>query len=237
MSKRAKKTAGHAAKPEAEGTKIGNAAAATVLVLRTCAADLSSSRGFVWPASGPVEAKDWSPAPVCGQGLHGLLWGRGGANYLAHGVEDARWLVVEVEAAAVVDLGDKVKFPRGNVIYAGTREGAIELIAKRSPEMKANETAIVFHTASATGDRGTASATGYRGTASATGYRGTASATGDRGTASSGPNGILVLAWWDEAAKRRRLTVGYVGEDGILPNRRYKLDDAHRFELLPEEGG
>ena len=31
----------------------------TVLVLRCVHADMSSSREFVWPASGPVEAPDW----------------------------------------------------------------------------------------------------------------------------------------------------------------------------------
>lgn len=42
--------------------------AETVLVLRTCAADGSSSHDFKYPESGPVEAKDWKPTEECGNG-------------------------------------------------------------------------------------------------------------------------------------------------------------------------
>lgn len=45
----------------------------TVLVLRTCAADLTSYGGFQWPESGPVESPDWNPIAECGNGLHGWL--------------------------------------------------------------------------------------------------------------------------------------------------------------------
>ena len=51
--------------------------AATVLVLRTCAADMTSYGGFKWPKSGPVKCDDWKPRAECGNGLHGLLWGVG----------------------------------------------------------------------------------------------------------------------------------------------------------------
>ena len=36
----------------------------TTLVLRTCAADMTSHSGFVWPEAGPVEAPDWSPHAI-----------------------------------------------------------------------------------------------------------------------------------------------------------------------------
>jgi|HubBroStandDraft_4_1064222.scaffolds.fasta_scaffold02568_11 hypothetical protein len=54
-----------------------------VLILRTCAADMSSHNGFRWPEAGPVECADWNPAHVCGGGLHGLLWGEGSAGNLS----------------------------------------------------------------------------------------------------------------------------------------------------------
>ncbi len=42
-----------------------------------------------------------------------------------------------------------------------------------------------------------------------------------------------MLSWHDEKANRKRLVVGYVGEDGILAKMQYRLDDEHRFELVP----
>jgi len=84
------------------------------------------------------------------------------------------------------------------------------------------------------GDRGTATA-GYGGTATAgdrgtatAGDRGTATA-GYRGTATAGDRGTIQIKWWDDKAERYRLTTGYVGEDGIEANTKYKLDDKHGF--------
>ena len=54
------------------------------------------------------------------------------------------------------------------------------------------------------------------------GVAGTATA-GYRGTATAGEAGILTLRWWD--GKRYRIGVFYVGEDGVLPNTKYKLGE------------
>jgi len=80
-------------------------------------------------------------------------------------------------------------------------------------------TAGVDGTATA-GDYGTATA-GYRGTATA-GDGGTATA-GDDGTATAGDYGTVIITWHDAA--RRRLAIGYVGEDGIEPNVAYRLSN------------
>src|SRR5690348_404804 len=99
----------------------------TALILRSCKADMSSHGGFVWPKSGPVEAPDWNPEPVCGRGLHGLLWGEGNWGLLCSDF-DAQWLVVEVDDAPenLVKIDDqKVKFHRGNVVYAGEMSLAV----------------------------------------------------------------------------------------------------------------
>lgn len=76
------------------------------------------------------------------------------------------------------------------------------------------------------GDRGTATAgafgkasVGDRGTATA-GLLGTATA-GIGGTATAGALGIVRIEWWD--GKRVRLAIGYVGEDGILPDTPYRV--------------
>ncbi len=87
----------------------------TVLVLRTCDKNLQSHGGFQWPESGPVKCDDWSATPACGNGLHGLLWGEGDGSLL-NWSDDAKWLVVEIEARLIVDLDRKVKFPHGNVV-------------------------------------------------------------------------------------------------------------------------
>ncbi|MCQ4165106.1 hypothetical protein [Tahibacter harae] len=102
-------------------------------------------------------------------------------------------------------------------------------------------TAGNYGTATA-GESGTATA-GYRGTATAgnygtatAGYRGTATAgnygtatAGESGTATAGESGELRIQWLDEKAKRYRTAIAYVGEDGIKPDTKYRLDDNHKF--------
>jgi hypothetical protein len=206
-----------------------------VLVLRTCAADMSAHGGFIWPESGPVECPDWDPEPVCGNGLHGALWGEGDGNLLSW-EPDAKWLVVEVLATDVVELDGKVKFPRGEVVYCGTRQGATELIQRPGRAVIGGSVTAGDRGTATAGDRGTATA-GYRGTATAggygtatAGYGGTATAggygtatAGERGTATAGNDGIINLSWWD--GTRRRVVIGYVGEDGIKPNVPYVVKD------------
>ena len=109
----------------------------TALVLRTCAPDGSSRGGFVWPELGPVECAPpgldplahWDPHPECGNGLHGALWGEGDSGLLDWS-PNARWLVVRVLAADIVDLGGKVKFPRGWVEHCGDRQSATRYLVK-----------------------------------------------------------------------------------------------------------
>jgi hypothetical protein len=144
------------------------------LVLRTCKADLSSHGGFRWPESGPVEAPDWSPEPVCGGGLHGWLWGEGNGE-LGCWEPEARWLVVEVDADAIVDLDGKVKFPRGAVVYCGDRLGATNYLAANGGQGKA----IVGVTLTG----------GYRATLTG-GYR--ATLTGGNGATLTGGNGATL---------------------------------------------
>src|SRR6202142_1731246 len=144
-----------------------------VLVLRTCAADMTSKNGFKWTQKGAVECHDWLPTAECGNGLHGVLWGEGDGE-LANWSEDAKWLVVSVLEKDIVVIDRKVKFPRGNVVFCGGRKEATDYIAARAPN---TVKAIIGHFA-VSGDGGT-STSGYRGTSSS----------GDRGTSSSGYGG------------------------------------------------
>ncbi len=198
------------------------ASPATVLVLRTCDADLRSYGGFQWPDEGEVAAPDWSDEPVCGRGLHGLLWGEGDGGLLNWN-ETARWLVVEVAVGDYVSIDGKVKFPRGTVVFCGDRLDATQYLSEHGGAGRA----IVGGTATA-GYRGTATA-GYGGTATA-GYGGTATA-GDRGTATAGyggtatagDRGTVQVRWWDDKAERYRTATGDTGEDGIEPNVAYHV--------------
>jgi hypothetical protein len=152
----------------------------TVLVLRTSDKNRRSWGDFEWPESGPVEAPDWSPEASCGGGLHGWLRGEGDSSVADVTSPDRVWQVVEVEEDQIVDLGGKVKFPRGVVIYSGAREGAVALIRAAYPGA-----AVIYGTATA-GEYGTANA-GNGGTATA-GNGGTANA-GNGGTANAGNGG------------------------------------------------
>ncbi len=176
----------------------------TVLILRTCDANLKSYGEFQWPASGAVEAQDWKPTKLCGNGLHGWLWGEGDGS-LGNWEGDAKWLVVEVAAGDVIELGGKVKFPRGKVVHCGDRLTATQYVAAHGGVGRAT----VGGTATA-GHRGTATA-GYRGTATA-GYRGTATA-GDSGTATAGDSGTATAgdSGTATAGDRGTATAGYRG--------------------------
>ena len=185
----------------------GVARPATVLVLRTCDAYMRSRGGFQWPKAGPVSCPDWNKDPVCGGGLHGLLWGEGDGSLVDH--DSPNWLVVEVVASEIVDLNRKVKFPRGTVVFCGSAFDATKYLAERAPNAVK---AIVMGT-STSGYRGT-STSGDGGT-STSGYRGT-SISGDMGTSTSGDGGEIRIRWWDAKSERYRTAVGYIGEDGLL---------------------
>src|SRR5438309_2329889 len=153
-----------------------------VLVLRTCAADMTAHGGFQWPESGPVECQDWKPVAACGNGLHGLLWGQGDYGLLNKSF-DAKWLVVEVEKSEIVKIGEKVKFPRGNVVYCGNSRGAIELLrnalAKRvKVATKVKTTTGYAAHAATTGEAAHAATTGDAAHAATTGYAAHAATTG-----------------------------------------------------------
>jgi hypothetical protein len=279
--------------------------AETVLVLRTCSADMTSHGGFRWPKRGPVSAPDWIDNYECGNGLHGWLWGEGDGSLGHVNTPKAKWLVVRVLASEIRHgaghLLGKCKFPRGYVVHCGTRKSATEYIMRHGASGKAvigstvtaghygtattghggtatagcNGTAMAGYRGTATvGPGGTATAgpggtatAGYRGTATAgssgtatagssgtatagycgiaaTGHGGTAMAgycgivtagpggtaiAGQGGIATAGDKGTICLQYYDAKSDRYRMAVAYVGEDGILPNRKYKLNGSHEF--------
>ena len=177
-------------------------------ILRTCNADMSSRNGFVWPREGVAECPDWKPTKECGNGLHGALWGEGDGSLLDWS-NNAVWIVAGVDEW--IDLDGKVKFPRADVVFAGSRQDAIDKIVSLGATG-----AIIGGTATA-GEGGTATA-GYRGAATA----------GNYGTATAGDGGTICISHWD--GERSRIVIGYVGEDGIKPDTAYRVRDGKLVE-------
>jgi len=192
--------------------------------------------GFKWPESGPVEAPDWEPTYECGHGLHGLPWGVGGSEYL-NWDEEAKWLVVEAKDDEVLtgqgDLTAKCKFPRGNVVYCGERKGATDYILDNGGEGKpvvgairegGDRSTITSGSLSTitSGDRSTITSGSLSTIASGDGSTITS---GNLSTITGGEGSTINIQWWDKKSNRWRITIGYVGEDGIEANVPYRCDD------------
>jgi hypothetical protein len=230
-----------------------------MLLLRTCDGDMKSgkrylhlNKGFQWPASGSVECNDWDAQPICGFGLHGLPWGEGKGDLLNWDA-DAKWIVWEAPDETVVAItrqgGGKSKAQRGQVVYAGDMRGAHEYLLANGGAGRAivGLTALVgdgqvvqtgYRGTATAGDRGTATAgdfgtatAGNFGTATA-GYRGTATA-GNFGTATAGNGGIIELSYSDSAMRLRK-KIGYIGEDGLLPEIAYRLESGIFVPVKPD---
>jgi len=169
-----------------------------VLLVKCVGPDGTSYGGFQWPESGAVKSPNWSEEATCDTGgLFGWPWGVG----IGGGKEPSfsgRWIVFAADPDTVVDLGDKAKVPRAEVVYYGNWWGA--LLAIDAGRIAWTEHAA-SGAASATGWSGAASATGESGAASATGWRGAASATGASGAASAtGASGAASATGWRGAA-------------------------------------
>ena len=110
----------------------------TVLILRTCGPGGEAYGGFVWPllVGAEVVAPDWDPERSCGHGLHGLLWGEGGAEYLSD-ADSSVWMVLEAPADSVVDIDGKVKVPRCRIVHIGKRGDAVSYLLEHGGGDKA----------------------------------------------------------------------------------------------------
>jgi hypothetical protein len=131
-----------------------------------------------------------------------------------------------VEIDEWIDLGGKVKFPRGVVVHTGDQISATRYI------MDNGATGAVIGGTATAGDGGTATAgdggtatAGRYGTATAGRY-GTATA-GRYGTATAGEYGTIQIKHWD--GSRMRIKTAYVREDGIEANVPYRLNDEGEF--------
>ena len=197
--------------------KAPKAAPGKTLLLKVVPANMTTQNDFVWPESGPVECPDWKPCKACGNGLHAWRWAPGcnpGVSEYTN-LEDAKWLLVETSEDQIVDLGDKVKFKAGVVIFCGKFEDAIK-------SLQPDPSRAGFKGTATAGDEGTATA-GDEGTATA----------GDRGTATAGDRGTITILFWDPKKERYRRLYAEVGETpGIEPGKRYKVESGAFVEAL-----
>jgi hypothetical protein len=215
-------------------------AEAEAIVLRTCNEDMTSNGGFKWPESGEVVAPDWDPRPVCGYGLHGLLDGEGDWGLMNWSL-GAKALLVRVAVSTLVQIGGKVKFPRGVVVKVGHLAALvcellcdpnrivgevtrIAALAKKGNKVEGTAASGYASKLAASGYASKLAASGYASKLAASGNESVALAAGYRSSAKAGERGVIALAWYDEAAKRPRLAVGYVGEGGIVADTWYRID-------------
>jgi hypothetical protein len=204
-----------------------------VYILRTCNVYMQSHGGFQWPTEGVVEAPDWNPAPKCGNGLHGFLWGEGDAA-LADWSDSAKWIVAKVAATDIVDLGGKVKFPRAEVVFVGNRFDATQFIREHGARgaiigitLTGGECSTLSGGARSTLTGGARSTlTGGEGS-TLTGGEGSTLTGGYGSTLTGGEGSTISIRYYDGA--RYRIAVAYVGESGIEPNVPYKVNNKGQF--------
>jgi hypothetical protein len=204
-----------------------------VYVTKSVNADLTCHHDgkFQYPDFGMVEAPDWNENEKCGNGLHGFLWGEGDGSLAIFG-ESAKWLLIKVDTEnGMIELGGKVKFRCGEIVFVGTCAEVTEELKKYIP------TDRVYSVIGSTltggdgstltgGDRSTLTG-GYRSTLTG-GDRSTLTG-GDGSTLTGGDDAIFSVLYYDAKRNKWRRKFAVVGEDGIEPNVQYKLDENFNF--------
>ena len=173
----------------------------TMLLLKTVGSvgsDGSAYNGFKWPleVGAVVTAPDWKPTASCGNGLHGIPWGEGDGSLL-NWSNDAKWIVFEAPEKDVICFDRKAKCHTAIVRCVGSLDEAAEYLAKHGKP-------------------------GVYGGSTASGVGGEATASGVGGKATAGEKGTIIIHWQD--GDRIKVAVGYIGEDGLLPNVAYRFD-------------
>lgn len=148
----------------------------TVLVLKTVNADMSDRYHsfFIYPRQGMVSCPDLDSGSVFV--FHGLLRGTGDGSNLSW-EPDAVWLVLRVSTDDITDYGYAVDFSRGEVIFAGDRKTATDMLKAAYPDapVVGCTTTVESDGIAITGDYGIATA-------------------GNRSKAIAGDHGIAIAA-------------------------------------------
>ena len=80
-----------------------------------------------------------------------------------------------------------------------------------------------YSMSASSGDGSTSASSGVCSKSASSGENTIAMAAGTRCTVQAGKNGCFASCYYDEHSKRNRILVGYVGEDGILPDTPYTI--------------
>jgi len=90
-----------------------------------------------------------------------------------------------------------------------------------------------YSKAASSGDGSTAASSGYGSTAASSGVAGIASAIGSSARAKAGENGLIIVTFWDDGAKRYRARVGEVGINGVKQDTWYTARNGVLCEEAP----
>jgi hypothetical protein len=204
--------------------------------MKTVDRNYKSHGGFQWPKKigARVVAPDWNEQPVCGGGLHGLLWGCGDGSLLDWNTEAIG--VVFSATGNVVDINNKVKVRSGKVEYIGSIQQCAQYIYDHGG-LGMPIVGLCFNGGDGStltgGDRSTLTG-GYGSTltggngSTLTGGNGSTLTGRDESTLTGGEKSILQIKYYDGI--RYRIVTGYIGEDGLLPGVPYRLDGNRKFE-------
>ena len=208
------------------------------LILRTCSADGTSYGGFRWPLEPgvAVEAPDWNPEPVCGGGLHGLLWGIGDSS-LMDLRDDSVGIVFESDVNGVVSLGTKVKVKSAVVLCVGTLDEAANWLNAHQ-----TNTEYVGYKGIRKGGHYSTLTGGYGSTLTGGDYStlkggdGSTLTGGYGSTLTGGYGSTLIILYWN--GKRWKYKAAQVkDEDGdgqLEPNTAYRLDGDGNFVVAKD---
>ena len=218
-----------------------------ILVLRTCTRNdqgqLTGYGGFPWPESGPVTAPErwnpeWGKQPddlilgygldiQCGGGLHGISeidddWG------MLNWDIGAQAMIVATDATKLIRVGAKIKFQFGIVErLVSLAQGICQMFCTKERIDKLVESIKSdcpdYSQLAASGHSSQLAASGDYSKLAASGHSSVVIAASPNSSAKAGNNGVIALSWSD--GTRPRITVGYIGENGIKADTTYKLDN------------
>ena len=211
------------------------------MILRSCNNDFTSAHDstFQWPNTigDIVVPKKWNPAPECGDGLHGFLFGEGNLN-LADWSESAQWIVFEGEIIVKID-DYKVKTNKATILHIGEGKTALERFQDCHAFMRHRGTLgpRAFNKIESGGDNyvftggDRCTFTGGNGCTFTGGYRCTFTGGDDCTFTGSddciftgGDDCTFIYKYFCLETYKYRTNIARTGENGILPNITYQLN-------------
>ena len=85
-------------------------------MVKGVSAKLTGYNDFQYPWRGHVAAPDWNDKPECGGGLHGI-----DAKHYLYNIKNGCYIVIAYTDPAIAIGVDKIKVPRGEVVYLSKR--------------------------------------------------------------------------------------------------------------------